>query len=171
MEIPDHFTCLLRYLYAGQEATVRTWHWTTDWFQTVKGVCQGCILSPCLFSFHAEYIMRNLRLDETQAGIKVARKNINNLMYAENTTLMAEIEGDLKSLLMKVTEESIKVGLKLSIQKKIMTSSPITPWQNRWEKHGNSERLFSWAPKSLWMVTAARKLKDACSLEERLWQT
>ena len=129
MEIPDHFTCLLQNLHAGQEAIIRTGRGTVDWFQTGKGVCQGCILSPCLFSFHAEYIMRNLRLDETQAGIKVARKNINNLMYAENTTLMAEIEGELKSLLMKVNEESIKVGLKLNIQKtKIMAYGPITSW-------------------------------------------
>ena len=126
MGIPDHLTCLLRNLYAGQEATVRTGHGTTDWFQIGKGVCQGCILSPCLFNFYAEYIMRNAGLEETQAGIKIARRNINNLRYADDTTLMAESE-EQKSLLMKVIEESEKVGLKFSIQKtKIMASSPIT---------------------------------------------
>ena len=109
MGIPDHLTCLLRNLYAGQEATVRTGHGTTDWFQRGKGVCQGCILSPCLFNFYAEYIMRNAGLEEAQAGIKIARRNINNLRYADDTTLMAENE-ELKSLLMKVKEESEKVG-------------------------------------------------------------
>ena len=129
MGIPDHLTCLLRNLYAGQEATVRTGHGTTDWFQIGKGVCQGCILSPCLFNFYAEYILRNAGLDEAQAGIKIARTNINNLRYADDTTLMAESE-ELKSLLMKVKQESEKVGLKLNIQKtKIMASSPITSWQ------------------------------------------
>ena len=116
MGIPDHQTCLLRNLYAGQEATVRTGHGTTDWFQIGKGGRQGCILSPCLFNLHAEYIRRNAGLDEAQAGIKTARKNINNLRYADDTTLMAESE-ELKSLLMKVKEESEKVGLKLNIQK------------------------------------------------------
>ena len=126
MGIPDHLTCLLRNLYAGQEATVRTGHGTTDWFQIGKGVCQGCILSPCLFNLHAEYIMRNARLDETQAGIKIAGRNINNLRYADDTTLMAGSEEELKSLLMKLKEESEKVGLKLNIQKtKILASSPI----------------------------------------------
>ena len=130
MGISDHLTCLLRNLYAGQEATVRTGHGTTDWFQVGKGVCQGCILSPCLFNLSAEYIMRNAGLEETQAGIKIAGRNINNLRYADDTTLMAEGEEELKSLLMKVKEESEKVGLKLNIQKtKIMASSPITPWQ------------------------------------------
>ena len=125
MGIPDHLTCLLRNLYAGQEATV-TGHGTTDWFQIGKGVCQGCILSPCLFNFHAEYIMRNAGLEEAQAGIKIARKNINNLRYADDTTLMAENEEELKSLLMKMKEESEKVGLKLNIQQtKIMASDPI----------------------------------------------
>ena len=120
---------LLRNLYAGQEATVRTGHGTTDWFQVGKGVHQGCILSPCLFNFYAEYIMRNTGLEETQAGIKIAGRNINNLKYADDTTLMAESE-ELKSLLMKVKEESEKVGLKLNIQKtKIMASSPITSWR------------------------------------------
>ena len=127
MGIPDHQICLLRNLYAGQEATVRTAHGTTDWFQIGKGVCQGCILSPCLFNFDAEYIMRNAGLEETQAGIKVARRKINNLRYADETTLMAESEEELKSLLKKVKEESEKVGLKLNIQKmKIMASGPIT---------------------------------------------
>ena len=126
MEIPDHLTCLLRNLYAGQEATVRTGHRTTDWFQIGKGIRQGCILSPCLFNLHAEYIMRNAGLDEAQAGIKIARRNINNLRYADDTTLMAESE-ELKSLLMKVKEESEKVDLKLNIQNtKIMASRPIT---------------------------------------------
>ena len=130
MGIPDHLTCLLRNLYAGQEATVRTGHGTTDWFQIGKRVCQGCILSPCLFSFYAEYIMRNAGLEKTQAGIKIAGRNINNLRYADYTTLMAESEEELKSLLMKVKEESEKVGLKLNIQKtKITASSPITPWE------------------------------------------
>ena len=130
MGIPDHLTCLLRNLYAGQEATVRTGHGTTDWFQIGKGVRQGCILSPCLFNLCAEYIMRNAELEETQAGIKIARRNINNLRYADDTTLMAESEEELKSLLKKVKEESEKVGLKLNIQKtKIMASGPITSWQ------------------------------------------
>ena len=130
MGIPDHLTCLLRNLYADQEATVRTGHGTTDWFQVGKGVCQGCILSPCLFNFSAEYIMRNAGLEEAQAGIKIAGRNINNLRYADDTTLMPEIEEELKSLLMKVKEVSEKVGLKLNIQKtKILASGPITSWQ------------------------------------------
>ena len=125
--IPDHFTCLLRNLYAGQEATVRTGPSTTDWFQIRKGVHQGCILSPCLFNCYAEYIMRNAGLEEAQAGIKIARRNINNLRYADDTTLMAESEEELKSLLMKVKWQSEKAALKLNIQKtKIMKSSPIT---------------------------------------------
>ena len=117
MGIPDHLTCLLRNLYAGQEATVRTGHGTTDWFQIGKGVCQGCILSPCLFNFYAEYIMRNAGLEETQAGIKIAGRNLNNLRYADDTTLMAESKEELKSLLMRMKEEREKVGLKLNIQK------------------------------------------------------
>ena len=130
MGTPDHLTCLLRNLYAGQEATVRTGHGTADWFQIGKGVCQGCILSPCLFNLYAEYIMRNAGLEEAQAGIKTARGNINNLRYADDTTLMAESEEQLKSLLMKVKEESEKAGLKLKIQKmKITASGPITSWQ------------------------------------------
>ena len=124
---PDHLTCFLRNLYAGQEATVRTGHGTTDWFQIGKGVLQGCILSPCLFNFYAEYIMRSAGLDEAHVGIKIAGRNIKNLRYADDTTLMAESEEGLKSLLMKVKEESEKVGLKLNIQKtKIMSSGPIT---------------------------------------------
>ena len=130
MGIPDHMTCLLRNQYAGQESTVRTGHETTNWLQIKKGVCQGCILSPCLFNFYAEYIMRNPGLEEAQAGIKIARRNINNLRYADDTTFMAESEEELKSLLMKLKKESEEVGLKFNIQKtKIMASSPITSWQ------------------------------------------
>ena len=155
MAIPDHLTCLLRNLYAGQEATMRTEH-GTDWFQIGKGVRRGCILSPCLFNLYAEYIMKNAWLDEAWAGIKTARRNINNLRYADDTTLIAESE-ELKNLLMKVKGE-LKVGLKLNIQRtKIMSSSPITSWQivgKQW-KHWQT----FWAPKSLQMVTAARKLK------------
>ena len=117
MGIPDHLTCLLRNLYAGQEATVRTGHGTTDWFQIGKGVCQGCVLSSCLFNLYAEYIMRKAGLEEAQAGIRIAGRNINNLRYADDTTLMAESEEELKSLLMKVKEESEKVGLKLTFRK------------------------------------------------------
>ena len=130
MGIPDHLTCLLRNLYASQEATVRTGHGTTDWFQIGKGVRQGCILSPCLFNFYAEYIMRNAGMDEAQAGIKTAGRSINNLRYTDDTTLVAESKEELKSLLMKVKEEGEKVGLKLNIQKtKIMASGPITSCQ------------------------------------------
>ena len=130
MGIPDHLTYLMRNLYAGQEATVRTGHGTTDWFQIGKGVRQGCILSPCLFNLYAEYIMRNTGLEEAEAGIKIAGRNINNLRYADDTTLMAESEEELKSFLMKMKEESEKVGLKLNIQKtKIMASCPITSWE------------------------------------------
>ena len=129
MGIPDHLTCLLRNLYAGQEATVRTGHGTTDWFQIGKGVHQRCILSPCLFNFYVEYIMRNTGLEEAQVGIKFARRNTNNLIFADDTTLMAESK-ELKSLLMKVKEESEKAGLKPNIQKtKIMASGPITSQQ------------------------------------------
>src|SRR5574337_108842 len=139
MGIPDHLTCLLRNLYAGQEATVRTGYGTTDWFLIRKGVRQGCILSSCLFNFYAEYIMRNAELEETQAGIKIAGRNINNLRYADDTTLMAESEEELKCLLLKVKEESEKVGLNLNIQKtKIMASGPITSW----ELDGNSVSDF-----------------------------
>ena len=127
---PDHLISLLRNLYAGQEATVRTGHGTMDWFKIEKGIYQGCILSPCLFNLYVEYIMQNAGLDEAQAGIKIAGRNINNLRYADDTTLMAESEEELKNLLMKVKDESEKPGLKLNIQKtKIMASSPITSWQ------------------------------------------
>ena len=147
MGIPDHLTCLLRNLYAGQEAIVTTGHGTTDWFQIGKAVCQGCILSPCLF----------------------ARRNINNLRYADDTTLMAESEEELKSLLMKVKEESEKVGLKSSIQKtKIMASRPITSWQIDGERVETVADFIWGAPKSLQMVIAAMKLKDTYSLEEKL---
>ena len=137
MGIPDHLTCLLRNLYLGQEATVRTGHGPTDWFQIGKAVHQGCVLSPCLFNFYAEYIMRNTGLEKAQTGIKIAGRNINNLRYVDDTTLMAESEEELKSLLMKVKEESEKVGLKLSIQKtKIMESG------NGWGNSGSSVRLY-----------------------------
>uniref|UniRef100_A0AC11D293 Uncharacterized protein n=1 Tax=Ovis aries TaxID=9940 RepID=A0AC11D293_SHEEP len=143
-----HLTCLLRNLYAGQEATVRIGHGTTDWFQIGKGVHQGCILSPCLFNFYAEYIMRNAGLEETQAGIKIARRNIDNLRYADDTTLMAESKEELKSLLMKVREESEKVGLKLNIQKpKIMASGPITSWEIDGKQWKQCQTLLLGAPK------------------------
>ena len=130
MGIPDHLTCLLINLYVGQEATVRIGHGTTDWFQFRNGVRQGCILSPCVFNLYAEYIMRNSGLDEAHVGIRVAGRNINNLRNVDDATLMAESEEELKSLLMKVKEESEKVGLKLNIQKtKIMASGPITSWE------------------------------------------
>ena len=130
MGIPDHLTCLLRTLYAGQEGTDRTGHGTTDWLQIGKGVCEGCMLSPCSFNLYAEYIMRNAGLEEAQAGIKIAGRNINNLRYAYDTTLMANNKEELKSLLMKVKEESENVRLKLNIQKtKIVASGPITSWQ------------------------------------------
>ena len=143
MGIPDHLTCLLRNLYAGQEATVRSGHRTTDCFQIGKGVFLGCILSPCLFNLYAERIKRNAGLNEAQAGIKIAGRNINNLRYADDTTLMAESEEELKSLLMKVNEESEKVCLKLNIQKtKIMASGPIPSRQIDGETRGNSGRLY-----------------------------
>ena len=169
MGIPDDLTCLLKTLYVGQKATVRTGHGTTDWFQIRKGVCQGSILSFCLFNLYAEYIMRNTGLDETQAGIKIAGRNINNFRYADDATLMAESEEELKSLLMKVKEESENVGLKLNIQKtKIMASGHITSWQIDGKQWKQCQTLFFWAPKSLQMVTAAMKLKDAYSLEGKL---
>ena len=169
MGIPDHLTCFLRNLYAGQEATVRTGIGTTDSFQIGKGVHQGCILSPCLFNFYAEYIMRNAGLEEGQAGIKIAERNINNLRYADDTTLTAESKEELKSLLMKVKEESEKVGLKLNFQKtKIMASSPIISWQIDGETVETAKDLIFLAPKSLQMVTAAMKLKDAYSLAGKI---
>ena len=165
MGIPDHLTCPLRNLYAGQEATVRTGHGTTDWFQIGKAVRLGCILSSCLFNFYAEYIMRNTGLEETQAGIKIAGRNINNLRYADDTTLMAESEEELKSLLMKVKEESEKVGLKLNNQKtKIMASDPITSWEIDGETVETVSDFILGGSKN----TAAMKLKDAYSLEEKL---
>ena len=157
--------CLLRNLYAGQEATVRTGHGTTDWFQIGK----GCILSPCLFNLYAEYIMRNAGLEETQAGIKISRRNINNLRHADDTTLMAESEEELKSLLMKVKVESEKIGLKLNIQKtKIMASGPITSWEIDGETVETVSDFIFGTPKSLQMVIAAMKLKDTYSLEGKL---
>ena len=169
MGIPDYLICLLRNLYAGHKATVETGHGTTDWFQIRKGVRQGYILSPCLFNFYAEYIMRNAGLEETQAGMKIAGRNINNLRYADDTTLMAESEEKLKSLLMKVKEESENVGLKLNIQKtKIMASSPITSWQIDGKTIETVRNFIFWAPKSLQMVITAMKLKDTYSLEEKL---
>ena len=130
MGIPDHLTCLLRNLYPGQEATVRTRHGTMDWLQIGKGVCQGCILSPCLYNLYAVYVKRNAGLDEAQAEIKLARRNISNLRYADNTNLLAESKEELKSLLMKVKDNNEKAGLKLNIQKtKIMASGPMTSWQ------------------------------------------
>ena len=169
MRIPDQLTCLLRNLYAGQEATGRIGHEKPDWFQTGKGVHQGCILSPCLFNFYAEYILRNAGLEEAQAGIKTAGININNLRYADDTTLMAESEEELRSFLMKVKEESEKAGLKLNIQKtKIMASGPTTSWEIDAETVEVGSDFNFGAPKSLQMVTAAMKLKDAYSLEEKL---
>ena len=147
--IPDHLTCLLRNLYAGQEATVRAGHGTTDWFQIGKGVRQGCILSPCLFNLYAEYIMRNAGLDETQAGIKIARRNINNLRYADDTTLMAESEEELKSLLVKMKEESEKSWLKAQHSENEDHGIRSHHFMaNMWGNSGNSVRLFFWAPKS-----------------------
>ena len=168
MGITDHLTCLLRNLYEGQEATVRTGRGITDWFQIGKGVRQGCILSPCLFNLYAEHIMRNAGLDEAQAGIKIARRNINNFRHSDDTTLMAESE-ELKSLLMKVKEESEKRGLKLNIQKsKIMASGPITSWQINGDTVSDFIFLGS-------KITADgdchQKLKDVYSLEGKLWPT
>ena len=164
MGIPDHLTCLLRNLYAGQEATVRTGHGTTDWFQIEKRVNQGYILSLCLFNLYAEYIMRDAGLHEAQAGIKMAGRNINNLRYTDDITLMAESKEELKSLLMKVKEESEKAGLKFNIHKtKIMASSPITSWEIDGETMKTVTDLFfsvgGRTPKSLQMVTAAMKLR------------
>ena len=170
MGIPGHLTCLLRTLYAGQEATVRTGHGTIDWFQIGKGVCQGCILSPCLFNLYAEYIMRNAGLEEAQAGIKTAGRNINNLRYADDTTLKAENEEELKSFLMKIKEESEKVGLKLNIQKtKIMASSPITSWDIDGETVETvSDFIFLDSKITADGDCSDLKLKDAYSLEGKL---
>ena len=167
MGIPDHLTCLLRNLYAGQEATVRTGHGTTDGFKIGKELHQGCIFSPQLFNLHADYIMRSTGLEEAQAGIKIAGRNINNLRYADNTTPMAEREEELKSLLMK--DESEKVGLKLNILKtKTMASGPITSRKIDGETVETATDFILGAPKSLQMVIAAMKLKDGYSLGEKL---
>ena len=166
MGIPDHLTYLLRNLYADQEATVRTGHGATDRFQIGKGVREGCILSPCLFNLYAEYIIRNAGLNEAQAGIKIVKRNINNLRYADDTTLMAESEEELNSLLMKVKEESEKVGLKFNIQKtKIRASGPITSLQI----NGETVRDFIFGGSK---ITADgdlnQEIKSACYLEEKL---
>ena len=171
MEIPNHLTGLLRNLYTGQEATVRTGHGTMDWFKIEKRVHQGCILSPCLFNFYAEYIMQNAGLAESQAGIKTARRNSNNFRYVVDTILMAESEKELKYLLTRVKEESERAGLKLNIQTvKIKTSGPMTSWQIDGETMETVRNffVFFFVSKSLQMVTAAMKLKDTCSLEEKL---
>ena len=169
MGIPDHLTCLLRNLYAGQEATVRTGNETTDCFQIGKGVHQGCILSLCLFNLYAEYIKRNIGLEEAQAGIKIAGRNISSLRYADDSTLMAENEEELKNLLMKMKEDSEKAGLKLNIQEtKIMASTAITSWQIDRKTVETVSDLLWGAPKSLQIVTAAMKLKYVYSLEEKL---
>ena len=159
MGIPDHLSCLLRNLYAGQEATVRTGHETTDWFQVGKGVCQSCILSPCLFNLHAEYIMRNAGLDEAQTGIKIARRSVNNLSYADDTTLL---QLRTKEPLDESERGSEKVGLKPNIQKtKIVAFGPITSWQIDGETMETMRDFNLGTPKSLQMVTVAMKLKDA----------
>ena len=169
MRTLDQLTCLLRNLYAGQEATLRTTHGKTDWFKTGKGVHQGRILSPCLSNLYAEYIIQNAGLDEVQAGIQITGRNINNLRYTDDTTLMAESEEELKSFLVNMKEESEKAGLKLNIQKtKIMASSPITSWQIDVETMETVTAFIFLGSKSLQMVTAAMKSKDACSLEEKL---
>ena len=170
MGIPDHLTCLLRNLYADQEATVRTGHGTTDGFQIGKGVCQGYILSPCLFNLYAEYIMRNTGLDEAQAGIRIAGRNTNNLRYADDTTLMAESKQELKSLLIEVKEESEKIGLKLNIWKtKIIASGPITAWQIDGEiVETVTDFILGGSKVTADSVTAAMKLKDTYSLEGKL---
>ena len=173
VEIPDYLTCLLRNLYANQKATFRTGHGTTDWFQIGKGVRQGCILSACLFNLYAEHIMRNAGLEEAQAGIKIAGRNIKNIRYADDTNLVAESEEELKSLLMKVKEESEKVGLKLNIRKtKIMASSPITSWQIDGE---TMETVTDFISEFILLgskITAdcdcSHEIKHACSLEEKL---
>ena len=164
MGIPDHLTCHLRNLYEGQEATVRTGDGTIDWLQIGKGVRQGCVLSPCLFNLYSEYIMKNAGLEEAQAGIKIAGRNINNLRYADDITLTAESEEELKSLMMKVKEESEKVGLKLNIQKtKIMASGPITSMEIDGKTVETVSDFIFLGSKSLQMVIAAMKLKDAYS--------
>ena len=168
MGILDHLTCLLRNLYAGQEATVRTGHGTTDWLQIGKGAHQGCILSLCLVNLGSEYIMRSAGLDEAQAGIKIARRNINNLRYADDTMLMAEREEELKSLLIKVKEESEKVGLKLNIQKtNIMASGPITSWEIDWETVETMTECFL-GPKITADVDCSHEIKRRLLLGRKL---
>ena len=167
MGIPDHLTCILQNLHAGQEATVRSGHRTMDWFQIGKEIRQGSILSLCLFNLYAEYIMRNAQLDEAQAGIKIAGRNIDNLRYADDTTLMAEREEELKNLMLKVKEESEKAGF--NIQKmKIMASGPITSWQIDGESVETVTDFIFLGSNITEMVTAAMKLKDTCSLEGKL---
>ena len=170
VRIPDHLICLLRNLYAGQEATVRTGHGTTDWFQIGKGVCQGCILSSYLFNLYEEYIMRNAGLEEAQAGLKIAGRNINNLIYADDTTFMAQSEEKLKSLLMKVKEESEKVGLKFNIQKtKILAFCPITSWEiDGGGGSGSSVRLCFLGSKITADGDCSHEIKDTYSLEGKL---
>ena len=169
MGTPEPLTCLLRNLYAGQEATVRTGHGKTDWFQIGKGVCQGSIVSPCLCNLYAEYIMRNAGLEDTHAGTKIAGRTLNHLRCADDTTLMAESEEELKSLLMTVKEESETVGLKLHIQNtKIMAYSHITSWQVDGESVETVRDFILGGSKFLQMVTAAMQLIHTCSLEEKL---
>ena len=164
-----HITCLLRSLYADQEATVRTTHGTMDWFKIEKGVCQSCVLSPCLFNLYAEYIIQNASLAEAQAEIKIARRNINNIRYTDDTTLMEESKEELKSLLMKVKEDRENAGLKLNIKKtKIMASGPIISRRIEGEQVEMMTDFIFWAQKSLQTVTVAMKFKETCSLEEKL---
>ena len=171
MGIPHHLTCLLRNLYSCQEAAVRTRHGTTNWFQIGKGVRQGCILLPCLFNLYAEYIMWNARLDEAQAGIKISGRNISNLQYADDTTLMAESKEELKSLLIKMKDEREKSWLKIQHSENEDNGIQSHHFMaNRWGNNGNSD-TFSWSPKSLQVVISAVKLKDTCSFEEKLWPT
>ena len=166
MGIPDHLIYFLRNLYAGQEETLRTGHGTTDWFQIRKGVCQGYTLSPCLYNLFAEYIMKNAGLDEAQAGIKTAGRNINNLRYAGDTTLMTESEEELKSLLMKVKEESEKVGLKLNIQKtKIMASGPITSWEIDGETVETVSDFIFWGSARRSNQSILKEISPGCLLE------
>ena len=170
MGIQDHLTYLLRNLDAGQEATVRTLHRTTDWFQIGKGVRQGYILSPCLFNVYAEYIRWNAGLEEAQAGIKIAERNINNCRYADDTTLMAESKEELKSLLMKVKEESEKAGLKFNIQKtQITASGPHHFMANRWADNGNSEWFYFGGSKITADGDCSHEIKRCLLLEEKLW--
>ena len=172
MEIPDHLTCLLRNLYTDQEATVRTRHGTIEWLQIGKGVLQGCILSLCLFNLYAEYIIWNAELDEAKAGIKIARRNINNLRYADITTLMAESKEELKSDLIKVKEENEKAGLKVNIQKmKIMASSPITSWKIDEETMQTVTDFIFLGSKITADSDWSHEIKRCLLLKEKLWQT